>query len=608
MANDQKLNITVVVNAETGQLEVLGAKMKQAGEQSENAFKKFMPAVTAAGILAFLKSAVDGAEESNQTMERLKFTLESNGQSWKANSQKIDEWSKAISSATRFSDGEALQSLDKLTRATGNVSQAQKASELAMGLSVKTGKSLGETTDFVSNLINKNSRAVMEAHREYGTFVGSARTAQQVLDELSANFKNAALNQDTLTDKTKSLENSFGKFKDAIGNLIIPSLKKVIDSGSGVITFFEKAALVLVSFYTKAAAVYMDFSAATIKAFKFDFSGAKQSLLSMFTDVKAINEDLYKQLDGLETKKTVNDIKHANERIQVSSHVSEEELAEKQKLLELETELQQKIDSLGDQTYKKKTDSLNSEIAARRGKINTELKLETDKEKALQKLNEYEKVAAANLAKDNIHIKQQQAFETANVAIQTLQTLNSLGESGSHAERVRAQALLALQSSISIGWIWVAAAKSAGETGIFGAPAIFALATAQTALTLAQFAQQSRNIDRAASQESAGISGISLNAPAPGIDLGGGGSGGIAIGGGGGSSISSSGGGSGGGGQTIINVGGIVVNFDVDKLSTDNADAVLRALYQKLRQGTVEGIQFALQSKAIADKNSNLAS
>ncbi len=197
--------------------------------------------------------------------------------------------------------------------------------------------------------------------------------------------------------------------------------------------------------------------------------------------------------------------------------------------------------------------------------------------------------------------KQQAALSIASLAVQTLQVVNSMGEKGSSAERARAKALLALQQSIAIGWAWVNAMKA----GPWGA----ALAAAETALIVANFASQSRAIDKSASRESQDISGLSINATAPGIDLGvasplpssTSGTGVSFVGGSGG------GGGGGGGGGAIINVGGIVVNFSADTLSVDNVDAVMKKMYEKLRQGTIEGVQLAIQMKSVSDKNSNLA-
>ena len=85
----------------------------------------------------------------------------------------------------------------------------------------------------------------------------------------------------------------------------------------------------------------------------------------------------------------------------------------------------------------------------------------------------------------------------------------------------------------------------------------------------------------------------------------GGGGGGITVGGG--VAVSAGGGGGGGGGGNVINVGGIHVNFDVESLSTENVDMVMRKIYEKLRQATIEGVQLAVAMKNTAAKYGGMA-
>jgi hypothetical protein len=607
---DQELKLTVRVNAETGQLEVLGAKMKEAGDKATSAWKSFLPAIGAASILGFFASAIKGAEEQNQSLQRLKFTIESNGGSWAKSAAQIDIWAKAIGQASRFSDGQALAALDKLTLATGNVTQGQAAAELAMRLSTKTGKELTETTQTLTDLINGHARAVLEAHKEYGTFAGNGKTAQSVLDSLTDTLKNTSLAQESLTDSSTRMRNSFDQFKDVIGQFIIPALTNVFDFLTSLINKWEDFAIVVSGAALKIGAVFAALSASIKDAMTLDFSGAKEELKNIPQDVAAVNAAIDEEQAETDAKRKQQHLKSVQDRVNVNAFGLQEEnrlrAEANASYLELTNELEQKIQSLGVQTYQKKLAALNSEVEARRAKINKELQDEAQKQKALDKLNQYQKAASTQLAKEEISIETQRAFDTVNTAIQTFQVLNSMGEKGSSSERARAKALLALQQAVTIGWIWVGASKAAADTGLLASPGIAALAAAQTGLAIANFASQSKAIDQSAAREHADISGISINPSAPGIDLGGVspslGSGAVTI------SSGSGVGGSGGAGATIINVGGVVVNFDISKLSVDNADAIMMGVVEKVRQGTVEAVQLALQLDRLAVKNSKLAS
>ena len=175
-----------------------------------------------------------------------------------------------------------------------------------------------------------------------------------------------------------------------------------------------------------------------------------------------------------------------------------------------------------------------------------------------------------------------------------------MDERSSSSQRTRARALLAIQQAVAIGWIWVNAAK-AGPLGI-------ALAATQTALVVANFASQLKAIDKSKAAENSELSQLNAGGSLPSIpsipstdgtvDVGGLPSGG---------SVSVSGVSRGRGGGTIIDVGGINVNIDVEKFGLENVNEIMNDIADAVRQGTTEGIQLALSIKNASDANSNLA-
>lgn len=616
-----RVQLEIKVNADTGQLEVLGAKFGELsgkagglqgafgklGGEAGNLLKSFLPLATATGVVAFFGNAIKAAEEENESLRRLKFTIESSGQSWEKNKVSIQEWSQAIQNTTRFSDGAALAAMDKLARATGNVSQAQKAANLAMSLSVATGKDLGTTTELVSNLINKQERAVTLAHREFGTYTQNAHTAQEVLDVLQQKIGKAAFEEDSLTKKTSQAKNAFHELSETVGNTFAPVAAALLNTFKFLIQGVDRLGTAIASLVLITGHQLVGFAQIMKSAFTMDWAGVKAAFNDMMMTIQADAVANSEVIMAAEAKKTEAVKIGANTRINVILGETEAEknarLEAKEKALQMEAELEQKIQGLGVQTYQKRLAALDAEVMARRAKANKEITIEVEKSKVLAKIDQFEKASKVQLAKDEIFVKQEAAFNVANLAIQTLQTVNSLGDKGSEAERTRAKALLALQQAVAIGWAWVHAVR-------IGGPFAPAIAAAETALIVAQFAQGVKQIDQAGSQEAAGIQGIKLNDPIAGIDLGGTGSPGSlpgSLGSGGSRSFGSGGSGGGGGGATVINVGGIVVNFSTDKLSVDNVDAVMLKMYEKLRQGTIEGVQLALQFQTVATRNSNLA-
>jgi hypothetical protein len=608
----QKLELDIRVNADTGQLEVVGTKLQSLGDKAGKTgsafgdlggaagslFKSFLPFASAGAVLAFFTNAVKGAEEQNEAFRRLKTSIEQTGGSWEVSRQQVQRWTNAIAEATRFSDGDAISALEKFVRVTGSVTQAQHASQLAMGLSVSSGKDLGESIALVTDLLNGNERALIQARREFGNVVGGAKTTQEALDALSRKYDEAALKSEGLTDSTAKLRNSFDQFKDQLGNAIIPVITPVIDFLTAAIQKFNQFAGVLSAF-----------GAAWKNALIGNFKGAKEAYDEMvLAFAKAEDEKTQKTVTSSDERLTVT-------KAALDKQKAEEEQAQRDRLqkydeqnnrlVALEDDLNQRIAALTIPAGERQRQMLAAEVQMRKDKINKELKDEQMKQIALAKLRDYEQKSEEILRKNEVLLKLNTSLQIADVAVQTLQTLNSLGEKGSAAERMRAKALLALQQSIAIGWAWVNAMK-------VGGPLATGLAVATTGLIVAQFAQGTRQIDDAAARESAGIEGININAPVTGIDPGqfpGGGPGSAPADGGGGFQVSSAGGGGGGGGggQTIINVGGINANFDIEELSLENVDAVMVRIYEALRRSTVESVQLAVMMNNVATKNSNLA-
>lgn len=524
---DQKIQLTVQVNSETGQLEVLGAKFDQVSakaKQTKNVFsglsgeagsliKSFLPFATAGGIIAFFTSAVKGAEEQNEAFRRLQFTIEGTGKSWEKSKQKVEQWTSAVAASTRFSDGEAIAALDKFTRVTGSLSQAQSASLLAMDLSVASGKDLSQTISLVTDLLNGNERALIEVRREYGEAAGSAKTTQEAIDLLSKKYEGAATKSKGLTDETAKLVNSFGQLKDTVGNAVAPALTWIVDKTKLIIEGYQKLGVVIAGI---GAALTTNIGGPGSKA-------AMQSIL----------DGTLEELDKFEAKKKA--ILAAGERERLleaanaaAKHKADEDAKNAELLLkkkqqqeaiyQQEQSLESKLAALDQDRLRGKLAALNVEYAAEQAKNAKVARSKAELNVLNRKLDQIHNLQVKKATEEELFIKQQLAFDIANTAVQTLQTLNSLGQSGSAAEKVRARALLALQQAIAIGWAWVAAMKAAAETGN---PALaYGLAAAQTALLTAQFAQGLKRIDQAAAAEQKGIAAIPVTAPVPGIDTG----------------------------------------------------------------------------------------
>jgi hypothetical protein len=627
---DQKIELTVRVNSETGQLDVVSQKLKALGADSEKAGKQVSGAsegfkslgkalggfATAAAIGAFFKSAVQGAEEENQAMRRLKFAVEAAGQSFQDSQKQINAWAQGIQAATRFTDGQAIETMAKFVRVTGDTTKAQKASQLAMSLSVATGKDLATTTDTLTNLINKNERGVMMARKEFGAFIGGAENGQQVLDVLSAKFGDAALKEEGFSKETSSLSNNWNELKDTVGNAVIPALtvlvgwlNKGVDSVRALGDMIAAhAAIMFTSFEGLARAV--------VAVAKRDFGAVGNIAKETWEKIKSITSESGEMIRHEFDKTTQAHSVHSDTRVQQTAARSAQELAEEKKLndekesenqraLQMAEALDQQLLALNQDTLQQKISLLNAETQAQRTKINTEYALAKNKEQLLAQLDKLHMARVAQLTKAESIIKRDAAFKVVEDTLETLSIINSMQSGHTKAQLARARVILALEKAIAIARLWAAEAGK-GVVGI-------ALAAAGTAVLVAQYAQQSKALGEA-SKMSDGTQEFKTT-----TDLGNGQefsdtttSGGSSSGSttsGGISSLGSSGGGSsgGGGGSTIINVGGVTVQFTADNVDLSSVEVVARRLGEEVLRRTTEGVHLAVAIRNVGEANKNLA-
>lgn len=565
------LQLNLKVNAETGQLEVLGQKLDAVGSKSRglsgeasSLFKSFLPFATAGGVVAFFTNAVKAAEEENEALRTLKFTLESNGVSWEKNGQQVQQWANALQQTTRFSDGEALQSLNRLTRATGDVARAQSAATIAMNLSVATGKTLSETTDLINGLITKQSRAVMLAHKEYGTYAGAANDAQSVLDSLANSTKNAALTEEGLTKNINLSKNAFEEFSQQIGSTLMPAVNLIVGGFTGLLrivdTVASGVALQMAAMFHAIDGVAQAAFALLHGRFGEAKNIAKQALDNIASDVKTTAADVVNTWSGATQEQTAIVQAGAQQRVTITARETDEEKRLKQeqtqKIAQFEAEIAQNLASLERDSFAKKSQLLNLEMTQRKQKITREVLDEKAKQKLLAELDNEQLKRTAALQKAETQMKLATALDTADIALQTLSIINSLGDKHNAAELNRARAILAFERAIAI-----ARAISAAMAAPPGVSA--ALAAAQVALVVAQSVQQFQALENAQKAFKQGQTQIAVSTPMLNgntlTEISGGG--GAFVGGGGGGNNNT--GSSGGGGINIV-IGDIIINGYAD--------------------------------------------
>lgn len=629
---DKVISLSVKVNSDTGALEVLGAKFQGVSDKAKQAqgsftglkgeaaglLKQFLPFATTGGIIAFFSNAVLKSNEHAEAMRRLKGDVDAAGLSFDKNRDKIVEWSEAVQAATRFDNDQAISSLERFVRATGNLATAMRASKLAMDVSVQTGKTLQESEQLLIDLIAGNERGLKLANKELGGFTGGARTAQSAIDNLQRTLGGAAEKEQSFTKEASQTKAAFDDFSRTIGDALGPAVAFVMRQFTNLLKVVESLGSSIASVFAAMFEGFKGFAAGMVAVTTGHFTQARVIALTTAKNIEEVfhktSDDLDKIWESQTDKQIAEALKASNGRIAVSVQGAE---AMNDKLAEIQAEIEQKMAALGEETFLKKRLMDQAEIAAERAKIDKEFKDEVDKngkivkvnmdrQKALDKLGQLEVKQGQERTRQEVKIKTQGAFDMIDLSLQTLNILNSMGDNATKAEVTRAKVILALEKAIAIGRIWTAA--SSGNVAVD-----VGMKIAGTALVVAQFAQQSQAIGRAASQANAGTGNLNAGGDAGAETVGSGvgssvpGVGAAAGGAAGGGGFGAPAGGGGGWGNMVVNIPAINVFFNADHVDLSDIQVVGERLAEFVRSGTVQGVALAVSILNQAQKNAGRA-
>ena len=182
-----------------------------------------------AGVAVALKAAVGAAIEDQKSQALLAKTLETSAGATKAQVAGVEEWITATSRAAAITDDRLRPSLAALTRATGDVSEAQKLQALALDISAGSGKSL----EVVTAALVKASNGQVGALKKLGVPLDESIIKTKDFDAaqkaLATTFEGAAATSaQTLSGQMAGLTIVMDEAKEQIGAAFIPVLMKLL--------------------------------------------------------------------------------------------------------------------------------------------------------------------------------------------------------------------------------------------------------------------------------------------------------------------------------------------------------------------------------------------
>jgi len=246
---DNKVQITIqAIDKAKGELQGLQNNLKDVqteGSKTGSVFsamgKSFLVFTAAAGgitgVVAMLKSFINEAGEAEEIENRLRFALEAQGYAWGDLKHAVDEFAASVQASTRYSDEEARKALTDMLMYTRDFEKAQKASRLAMDMSVRTGMDLVSTSRYIGMAMSGNidmlGRWIPEL-RDLDSKLGSnatqAEKAAYAMKTLQEKFGGTAqADMTTYAGKVQAFKNSWSDLQETLGRKLLPTLKDTFD-------------------------------------------------------------------------------------------------------------------------------------------------------------------------------------------------------------------------------------------------------------------------------------------------------------------------------------------------------------------------------------------
>jgi hypothetical protein len=215
---------------------------KSVGKYSKAIAKSFALAGVAAGAYAIkigidgVKSAVEDEASQKQLAEALKNTTNATDQQIKSTEEYIGKQQLAFGVA----DTKLRPALANLARATSDVGKAQELTNLALDISVATGKDLETVSITLAKAYNGNIGALTKLGIPLDESIVKTKDFNAAQDELTRLFGGAAkANTETYAGQLAIVTERFGEMKESIGVALLPVMKTLLEEVNKVAKGFS---------------------------------------------------------------------------------------------------------------------------------------------------------------------------------------------------------------------------------------------------------------------------------------------------------------------------------------------------------------------------------
>jgi hypothetical protein len=206
-------------------------QLEGAGAKAGFVLKKaFLPATAALGGLA--AAAFDSAKAAMEDEAQQKLLASQLRKTTGATDKQIEATEDYISkqlSLKGFTDSQLRPAFEKLARATGDLTEAQKLTNTAMDIATATGKPLETVVASLEKAYGGNMAAIQRLLPEYRDMIKEGATFDEVMAKVNGTLGGAAAEAATTAEaRFRILKEQMGEVQEEIGNAFIPILEKLL--------------------------------------------------------------------------------------------------------------------------------------------------------------------------------------------------------------------------------------------------------------------------------------------------------------------------------------------------------------------------------------------
>ena len=186
-------------------------------------------AVALGGLVAGLGDAVKGAMEDEQAQLLLARQLQKTTGATDAQIRSVESYITQQGKLKGVTDDELRPALAGLVRATGSITEAQKAANLAMDVAAAKGMSLETVTKAMEKAYGGNMTALAKLSPELRQMIKDGASMDEVMQAMSKTFGGAATDAaNTAAGSMKRLGVALGEAKEGVGAALLPVLEKAL--------------------------------------------------------------------------------------------------------------------------------------------------------------------------------------------------------------------------------------------------------------------------------------------------------------------------------------------------------------------------------------------